>query len=69
VQEIRPEGRDDMSTSLAIEEETGTYHGRREHAHNGYYAGDFSGQPFAPLPAVALIPVRTHLSTAFGAGL
>ena len=28
-----------------IEEETGTYRGK-QHPHNGYYAGDFSGQPF-----------------------
>ncbi|MBA2953526.1 hypothetical protein GON03_04320 [Nocardioides sp. MAH-18] len=33
-----------MGGSFVIEEETGTYTGRA-HPHNGYYAGDFSGQP------------------------
>jgi hypothetical protein len=31
-----------MSASqIVIEEESGTYTGRRPHPHNGYYAGDF----------------------------
>ena len=31
-----------MSASqIVIEEESGTYRGRPQHAHNGYYAGDF----------------------------
>ncbi|MFC7495736.1 MULTISPECIES: hypothetical protein [unclassified Nocardioides] len=31
-----------MSASqIVIEEESGTYSGRRPHPHNGYYAGDF----------------------------
>ena len=30
-----------MARALVIEEESGTYTGRR-HPHNGYYAGDFS---------------------------
>jgi hypothetical protein len=30
----------EMATSFIIEEEAGTYRGRR-HRHNGYYAGDF----------------------------
>ena len=34
-----------MTTSLAIEEESGTYRARPLRRHNGYYAGDFSGQP------------------------
>jgi hypothetical protein len=34
-----------MAASLIIEEESGTYRGRPRHKHNGYYAGDFSGQP------------------------
>lgn len=34
-----------MAASLIIEEESGTYTGRARHEHNGYYAGDFSGQP------------------------
>ncbi|HET7278585.1 MAG TPA: hypothetical protein VFJ22_10940 [Dermatophilaceae bacterium] len=33
-----------MAASLIIEEESGTYTGRIRHAHNGYYAGDFSAQ-------------------------
>jgi hypothetical protein len=36
---------DDMAASLNIEEESGTYRPRARHPHNGYYAGDFSGQP------------------------
>jgi len=31
---------------LIIEEESGTYTPRAVHAHNGYYAGDFSSIPF-----------------------
>ena len=34
-----------MAASLNIEEESGTYRARPRHRHNGYYAGDFSGQP------------------------
>ena len=34
-----------MASSIFIEEETGTYHARPRRRHNGYYAGDFSGQP------------------------
>ena len=34
-----------MASSLNIEEESGTYHARPARRHNGYYAGDFSGQP------------------------
>ena len=33
-----------MAASLIIEEESGTYD-RTPHAHNGYYAGDFTDQP------------------------
>ena len=40
-----PKEVDDMAASLIIEEESGTYTGRARHDHNGYYAGDFSGQP------------------------
>jgi hypothetical protein len=39
---------DAMSASVMIEEERGTFEGRR-HPHNGYYAGDFSHLPFQPL--------------------
>jgi len=34
-----------MAASLIIEEESGTYRPRPRRRHNGYYAGDFSGQP------------------------
>jgi hypothetical protein len=34
-----------MASSRIIEEESGTYYARPSHPHNGYYAGDFSGQP------------------------
>jgi hypothetical protein len=33
-----------MAASLIVEEESGTYD-RTPHAHNGYFAGDFSDQP------------------------
>ena len=37
-----------MAASIAIEQESGTSTGR-QHAHNGYYAGDFTGsRPLAP---------------------
>jgi hypothetical protein len=32
--------------SHIVEEETGTFTPRSRHAHNGYYAGDFSAVPF-----------------------
>ena len=35
-----------MARALVIEEESGTYTGRM-HAHNGYYAGDFSASRIA----------------------
>ena len=34
-----------MASSRIIEEESGTYYAGPRHPHNGYYAGDFSGQP------------------------
>ena len=40
-----PKEVDDMASSRIIEEESGTYYTRPRHPHNGYYAGDFSGQP------------------------
>ena len=33
-----------MAASLIVEEESGTYD-RTPHAHNGYFAGDFTDQP------------------------
>ena len=44
-----------MATTIAIEEESGTYR-RHLHTHNGYYAGDFSMD--APSPAT-----WTHFSS------
>ncbi|HET6652960.1 MAG TPA: hypothetical protein VFH10_09995 [Nocardioides sp.] len=32
--------------SHIVEEESGTYAPRDQHAHNGYYAGDFTAVPF-----------------------
>lgn len=40
--------------SHIIEEETGTYT-RRQHRHNGYYAGDFSRNPIATPQQLAAI--------------
>jgi hypothetical protein len=39
--------------SHIVEEESGTYVSRHDHAHNGYYAGDFSAVPFT-VPGVRL---------------
>lgn len=39
-----------MAAALVIEEERGTYTGHY-HAHNGYYAGDFSGRQDPEPPA------------------
>ena len=36
-----------MTTPLLLEEECGSFTGRR-HPHNGYYAGDFFGHPSPP---------------------
>ena len=43
-----------MASSRIIEEESGTYYARPRHPHNGYYAGDFSGQPLRLLTYRAL---------------
>lgn len=45
-----------MARSIVIEEESGTYTARA-HPHNGYYAGDFSSQPVAPMPWTELTVV------------
>jgi hypothetical protein len=37
-----------MTTPLLLEEESGSFTGRR-HPHNGYYAGDFFGHSSPPL--------------------
>ena len=49
-----------MAASLIVEEESGTYD-RTPHAHNGYYAGDFTHQPMLTnnqLAALTALPVR-----------
>jgi hypothetical protein len=40
--------------SHIVEEESGTFVPRRDRAHNGYYAGDFSAVPFTA-PDVRLL--------------
>jgi len=40
---------DEMAASMIVEIESGTYQARARHPHNGYYAGDFSREPFRPL--------------------
>ena len=49
-----------MAASLIIEEESGTYD-RTPHAHNGYFAGDFTDQPMltnTQLAALTALPGR-----------
>ncbi len=52
-----------MAASLIIEEESGTCTGWA-HAHNGYYAGDFSDAPLhtqselAPLTSLYRVPTQ-----------
>ena len=52
-----------MAAALIIEEESGTYC-RTPHAHNGYFAGDFTDEPtltntqLAALTALSGKPVR-----------
>ena len=47
-----------MAAARIIEEDSGTYLTRREHPHNGYYAGDFSEVPFRPM--APLLTWTTH---------
>jgi hypothetical protein len=49
--------------SHIVEEESGTFVARRDHAHNGYYAGDFSGVPFTAPTAELLASLRNDPST------
>jgi hypothetical protein len=42
-----------MAASRIIEQESGTYTGRR-HPHNGYYAGDFSDRTYETRTIAAL---------------
>ena len=49
-----------MAASLIIEEERGTYD-RTVHAHNGYYAGDFTHEPMltnTQLAALTALPAK-----------
>jgi hypothetical protein len=50
----------EMTTSVLIEEESGTFTARFRHPHNGYYAGDFAEAP--PRNPFAAAHVTTHLS-------
>ena len=56
-----------MARALVIEEESGTYTGRR-HPHNGYYAGDFSvpGRAAAD-PALPASSRHLHVVPTFAA--
>ena len=54
-----------MARALVIEEESGTYTGRR-HPHNGYYAGDFSASRSATAETtLSASPRRLHLVPGF----
>ena len=54
-----------MARALVIEEESGTYTGRR-HPHNGYYAGDFSASRSATVETAPSAPSRhLHLVPGF----
>ena len=46
--------------TLIVEEERGTYVARSQHAHNGYYAGDFSTVPFQPPDLSILLNLREN---------
>lgn len=46
--------------SHIVEEESGTFVPRRDHAHNGYYAGDFSAVPFNPPDVQPLLTLRNN---------
>ena len=43
-----------MAASLIVEEESGTYD-RTPHAHNGYYAGDFTNEPMVTNAQLAVL--------------
>jgi hypothetical protein len=49
--------------SHIVEEESGTFIPRRDHAHNGYYAGDFSTVPFTAPNAQLLLTMRANPSS------
>lgn len=56
-----------MARALVIEEESGTYTGRR-HPHNGYYAGDFSVSRIAAAEtALSASPRHLHVVPGFAA--
>jgi hypothetical protein len=46
--------------SHIVEEESGTFVPRRQHTHNGYYAGDFSSVPFRAPDLHALLTQKKH---------
>jgi hypothetical protein len=54
-----------MARALVIEEESGTYTGRK-HPHNGYYAGDFSASRNATVETAPSASSRhLHLVSGF----
>jgi hypothetical protein len=46
--------------SHIVEEESGTYISRRDQAHNGYYAGDFSVVPFTAPDVQLLLTTKNN---------
>ncbi len=46
--------------SHIVEEESGTFVPRLQHAHNGYYAGDFSKVPFPAPDLYSLLRQREN---------
>ena len=46
--------------SHIVEEESGTFVARGDHAHNGYYAGDFADVPFNAPNLQPLLTLRGH---------
>jgi hypothetical protein len=43
-----------------VEEDSGTFVPRRQHPHNGYYAGDFSTVPFREPDLHSLLGIAAH---------
>ena len=50
-----------MATTIAIEEERGTYVGTIRHPHNGYYAGDFRNR--RDEDSLAMVALRTIITS------
>jgi hypothetical protein len=52
---------------IVEEEEIGTFVPRRDHAHIGYYAGDFSADPFTAPNAQLLLALQNNPSSPWAA--